>query len=53
MDVHGMSEPAIELQRTPTDAYGRKIRGLQNRLRSSVDVRSSSRLFAGVHPVGR
>jgi hypothetical protein len=49
----GISELAFQLLRTLMDGYGRKTRGLQNRLRSFVDVRSSSSLSTDLNPVGR
>lgn len=52
-DAHGICDLVIELQWTLMDTYGRKARGLQNRVGSSIEVRSSSRLCADVRPVGQ
>jgi hypothetical protein len=50
-DEYGMSRLATELWRPPMDGCEQLPRGLQNRLRLSVDVRSRSHLFANVRCV--
>jgi hypothetical protein len=47
-NIGGLYSQAFERGWTLMDVGGRLTRGLQNRLRSSVDVRSSSLSYAGV-----
>lgn len=51
-DEPGLVTPAPEHARTSTGGHGSKPRGLQNRLRASTGVRSSSPSSASVHVEG-
>jgi hypothetical protein len=52
-DGGGLARLAIELKRTLMDDCGRQPRGLQNRGRSSTDVRPRSLLSTNVHCIDR
>src|SRR5450756_2835564 len=52
-DDLGISWIGSELQRTLVDGCGRLLRGLQNRGRSSTDVRPRSLLSTNVHCIDR